>query len=303
MIVISGALVLVALVLLVIGLVSTSLPFVYASIAVSVVSFVFLLIGILQRRGEQSPEAQTAGEAGTPATADVEGVTAIIPAGSRAAADPPAEPESESAQVSGTVLVVAGRPRYHVSGCRYLTGKDPDEVDVQSARDEGFTACGVCKPDSVLAEETAAEPHPQPDAEIPAAEPDEEPAAAAVPQPRGARAADPVKAARKTTRATPTKAPGRTPATSAAQPATKSAPRKAPVKTAAKAPSKAAAAAAASTPAAASASRTGNVVVIPDRGKYHKSECRYVRDVPEAEELSKAAARRQGYDACGVCKP
>ena len=72
MIVISGALVLVALVLLIIGLVSTSLGFVYASIAVSVVSFVFLLVGILQRRGEQVPEPATAELAPTPTTSDVE---------------------------------------------------------------------------------------------------------------------------------------------------------------------------------------------------------------------------------------
>ena len=315
MIVISGALVLVALILLVIGLVSTSLPFVYASIAVSVVSFVFLLIGILQRRNEQLPE--TAGETAAPArpaTADVEGVTAVVPGGSRAvASEPPAAPETEDAPVSGNVLVVAGRPRYHVSGCRYLTGKDYDEVEVGAARDEGFTACGVCKPDAVLAEEAAAQPHPQPDDEVPAAEP------AVVPQPRRGSVAmdkgdvpapDPVESARKTTKATPTTAPGRTPATSTTQPAVKRAAAKAPAKkapakkAAAKAPSKAATAAAASTPAAASAaSRPGSVVVIPDRGKFHKAECRYVRDVPDAEELSRAQAARQGYDACGVCKP
>ncbi|MFN2522307.1 MAG: hypothetical protein ABR614_03215, partial [Mycobacteriales bacterium] len=86
MIVISGALVLVALVLLIIGLVSTSLPFVYASIAVSVVSFVFLLIGILQRRNEKLPEDAVAEPAMPARSADVEGVTAIIPAGSSRAA-------------------------------------------------------------------------------------------------------------------------------------------------------------------------------------------------------------------------
>jgi hypothetical protein len=44
-------------------------------------------------------------------------------------------------------------------------------------------------------------------------------------------------------------------------------------------------------------------VVIPDRGKFHRAACRYVRDVPGAQELTKAQATRQGYDACGVCKP
>jgi hypothetical protein len=278
-IVISGALVLVALVLLIIGLVSTSLGFVYASIAVSVVSFVFLLVGILQRRGEQVPEAATADVATPSTSSDVEGVTAIIPS-SRAVADPPAapEPDVEAAPVSGKVLVVAGRPRYHVGGCRYLTGKDADEVDVQSARDEGFTACGVCKPDAALAEAAPAE--------APAAEPAaEEPA--------------PVEETAVETTAPAKKAPAKRAATKApAKTATRAA--KAP----AKAPSKAAAAAAASTPAAASAAgKPGRVVVIPDRGKFHLAECRFVRDAADAQEMTKAQARRQGYDACGVCKP
>ena len=60
MIVISGALVLVALVLLVIGLIGSTLTFVYASIAVSLASFAFLIIGIMQRREETLP--LTAGE-------------------------------------------------------------------------------------------------------------------------------------------------------------------------------------------------------------------------------------------------
>ena len=45
------------------------------------------------------------------------------------------------------------------------------------------------------------------------------------------------------------------------------------------------------------------MVVIPDRGKYHRPDCRYVRDNPDAHELTKSGARRQGYAACGVCKP
>ena len=99
-------------------------------------------------------------------------------------------------------------------------------------------------------------------------------------------------APRVTKRAAATKAPAK-------------APVKAPAKTApAKAPSKAAAAAAASTPAAASAAgRPGRVVVIPDRGKFHKADCRFVRDASDAQEMTRAQATRQGYDACGVCKP
>jgi len=54
-IVISGALVLVALVLLVLGVLGQDLALVYASIGVSVASLLSLLVGILQRRGEPLP--------------------------------------------------------------------------------------------------------------------------------------------------------------------------------------------------------------------------------------------------------
>jgi hypothetical protein len=45
-----------------------------------------------------------------------------------------------------------------------------------------------------------------------------------------------------------------------------------------------------------------SVVVVPDRDKYHKETCRYAKN-PAAMSMTKAAARRQGYKPCGVCKP
>ncbi|MGI8536688.1 MAG: hypothetical protein ACR2K2_09360 [Mycobacteriales bacterium] len=177
MIVISGALVLVALVLLVLGVTMQGLDFVYASIAVSLVSLIFLVIGILQRRGGASaPQA-----APRPAPVSVrrddaaERPTAERPRAERPRAErevtaviaaPPARsvpaktgargsvavqaPVEEDVVGGGTVLVVAGRPRYHVDGCRYLAGKPAEELDVIDALDEGFTPCGVCKPDDAL---------------------------------------------------------------------------------------------------------------------------------------------------------
>jgi hypothetical protein len=53
---------------------------------------------------------------------------------------------------------------------------------------------------------------------------------------------------------------------------------------------------------AASAAGGATVVVIPDRDKYHKETCRYAKN-PAAMTMPKASARRQGYKACGVCKP
>ena len=325
MIVISGALVLVALVLLIIGVVGPDLSFVYASIVVSLVSLVFLVVGILQRRGETAPAAEGAPSPAptpSPTPAAAEGLAAVVPAQSgaaRAAAaqEPPAAASAAAVEpaASGAVIVVEGRPRYHVEGCRYLSGKTAQTVDVVDAREEGFSPCGVCKPDEALAARTpesapADEPVTE---EIAVEEPVVEPVEAADTAVRRgrtaatARKATPAKApTTRAVKAAPAKAPARAPRTAAKAaapaPATPTAPTKA--GKAVKAPSAAAVAAAASTPAAsAAAKRPGSVVVIPDRGKFHKPDCRFVRDAADAESMSRTAAGRAGYAACGVCKP
>jgi hypothetical protein len=187
-IVISGALVLVALVLLVIGLIGPSLGFVYASIGASLAAFAFLVVGILQRRREES-----VGVEGAPTSA----------ADLAAAIRTPETHAVTSAELatasgaSGEVLVVEGRPRYHVAGCRYLTGKDAKGVEVGQAQADGFTACGVCKPDEALAAAPASAPV--------AAALDDEPSTAVVTIP--ATAAKAAKAPAK--RATAAKAPAK----------------------------------------------------------------------------------------------
>ena len=260
MIVISGALVLVALILLVIGLIGSTLTFVYASIAVSLASFAFLIFGILQRRKEILPPSAGAGvslskEASAPGgpavtvgngafprsvspSDEAEGVTTLsaVYAPPVTAAAPVAAEDDGTPVATGTVLVVAGRPRYHVAGCRYLAGKDAETVNAADARHEGFTACGVCQPDAATVK-----------------------APANVTQVKAA----PVKAA-------PVKA--------------------APVKTAKAVPT-------------AAPTKRGGVIVMPDRGKFHTPSCRYVRGAEGALELTRAAATRQGYVACGVCNP
>ena len=50
------------------------------------------------------------------------------------------------------------------------------------------------------------------------------------------------------------------------------------------------------------AAPAATVVVVPDRDKYHKETCRYAKN-PAAMTMTKAAARRQGYKPCGICKP
>jgi hypothetical protein len=244
-IVISGALVLVALVLLVIGLVGPSLGFVYASIGASLAAFAFLVIGVLQRRKEEAVVD------GAPASA------ADIAAAIRTPDTASAVEVPSASGLAGEVLVVEGRPRYHVAGCRYLTGKDARGVEVGQARADGYTACGVCKPDEALASAPAQveEPVPADDSHVAIVEPAAEVAPAvakATAKRTPARAAAPAKAAKAA-------APARKAATAAkaAAPARKAAPAakaaaKAPAK-AAKAPAKAAAKAVTKTAAKAPA--------------------------------------------------
>jgi hypothetical protein len=54
------------------------------------------------------------------------------------------------ARMSTDVLVVDGRPRYHVAGCVHLLGRPFEPLPVGEAVGLGFTPCGLCEPDSVL---------------------------------------------------------------------------------------------------------------------------------------------------------
>ena len=330
MIVISGALVLVALVLLLIGIVSPELTFVYSSIIVSLVSLVFLIIGILQRRGEILPGDEAVQTDGPIEVA--EGVTAVLPKGVRKPAAtatlpvvevPAAEvADEEELEYGGTVLVVTGRPRYHVEGCRYLTGKQVEPIDVLDALEEGFSPCGVCKPDAALeADDAAAAAEAQAEQ---VTEPVPVPARAAPAKTRAVPAElahAPVKkstlskpatkglpaAPAKGTKAAPAKvAPAKVAAAKVA-PAKVAAAKVAPAKVAAakvapvkSVPARPAAAASGSTDGTR---RAGSVVVIPERGRFHRADCHYLRGVDGAEVMNRAAAAKQGYSACGVCKP
>ncbi len=486
MIVISGALVLVALVLLVIGIVAGEISFVYASIGVSLVSLVFLAVGIFQRRGETLPETDAAASDTTAAPAtrgqDPADATAVVPVPPVAAASDDTgdtdgsgdtgdtethDTDDEQTEYGGTVLVVAGRPRYHVEGCRYLAGKLSEQLDVLDAREEGFTPCGVCRPDAALTAlsggqtadggptqdqqvdeplpvrparpragaraaaaqspsgpaaragtrtvpaveggATAAAPADDPDlpsdadltastdpasgpaVEAPAAQaPAAQPPAAQPPVTEAAAIVAPATVApvigAPPRKAPARKAPARTasariaPASQApaapaevapaepspaepspaepspaepssaepapaapaevapaeptpAQPSPAAPAEPAPVEPAPAEPAPAepapaepapAAGMAADTPAQtpgsgfsptpalqggaprtaqARATRAVSVVVIPDRGRFHRADCRYVRGVDGAQVLSRTTATKKGYDACGVCKP
>ena len=275
MIVVSGLLVLVALVFLIIGLFGDGLGFIWASIVTSVVAGVFLLLGALQRRGTPAPSADT----GPTSPEMLERVTAVSVRGRDEAPAEMAE-EVAAAASAGEVSVVPGRPRYHAAGCRFLAGRpDVETIAVEDAKAEGYTACGVCKPDQALAAAVAEEPAEEPAAEEPmeepveetVEEPVEETAILAAPRKAPAKKA-PAKKAAAATKATATKATATKTAAKAAKPAAKS-------------------------------TGSATVVAVPDRGKFHTETCRFAQNVPGALTMTKTAASRQGLAPCGVCKP
>ncbi len=101
----------------------------------------------LLRDGAQPPDARSErsalGERPTERSDDVP------------ADEPPAQrtPRSDAeliARLPAEVFVVDGRPRYHVTGCHHLRGRDGEPLPVAEAVELGFTPCAWCQPDTVL---------------------------------------------------------------------------------------------------------------------------------------------------------
>lgn len=263
MIVASGALMLVALVLLVVGLAATTLTFVYVSIAASALACVFLVVHSMRARSAARP-AQPADPTTDNAAPAGRAAPPVDDAGSSSGQErrpvptqlpelPPAEDDDidvEDLGLDGAVLVQPGHPRYHVEGCRHLAGLRAEQVSLRDAREEGFTPCGTCTPNLVLAERALED-----DDEQVATRPGASDASAGADSPTRAAVA----AAGQSGQADPTRHD-------------------------------------------AGHAETG-VVVLPDRGSYHRPQCRFVRGVAAAQQVSRDEAVRQGYDACGSCRP
>jgi clumping factor A len=56
------------------------------------------------------------------------------------------------------VVVVDGRPRYHMSDCRTLGGRTVEALPVAEAVVLGFSPCGRCRPVDRLVAAAAARP-------------------------------------------------------------------------------------------------------------------------------------------------
>ena len=50
------------------------------------------------------------------------------------------------ARLEAEVLVVDGRPRYHLADCPFVTGKATEALPVGEAVELGFSPCGICRP-------------------------------------------------------------------------------------------------------------------------------------------------------------
>ncbi|WJK38081.1 hypothetical protein O7608_16275 [Solwaraspora sp. WMMA2056] len=73
--------------------------------------------------------------------------------------DPPDEPAAEQtaeaeravlARIEAEVIVVDGRPRYHLSDCVHLVTRPGEPLPVREALELGFTPCSLCGPDRAL---------------------------------------------------------------------------------------------------------------------------------------------------------
>ena len=323
MFLVSAALVGVAIVLLVLGMITAKLALVYIAIGVSVVSMILLGVGIfLQRellwgkdRGRGEGEAGEPEREREPVAAGSASRTATGPGeapatGSSVPDEPASTGEAATAGPAGTgravapdaelVHVVPGRRRYHREGCASLAGRSTEELTIDEAREEGFTACTTCFPAGAAAEtaesETAAATEPGAGVTDGTGEP-AGPASAMA----GGYSAEPV---------TPVSG---TPVQEPAEPASADEPAPADEQAAgAGAPggnSGAAAATAGREDAPAGESRTeapgSNETVWVVRGvsRYHRSDCVLIRSVDEedVDTMTQAAAEATGCTACRAC--
>jgi hypothetical protein len=169
-IILSGVLVVLAIALLVTGIVTGNtgheiagldgLKLIYVSIGVSIISALCLAIGVFLRRKELfgSVESETSAKRSAVSrsrkTARQAKAKARVGAGDEAPV-PVASATATDVPADTSVFVVPGRKRYHLETCRQLAGRDKEELTFVEAREEGFTACTACLPDTALAARAA----------------------------------------------------------------------------------------------------------------------------------------------------
>lgn len=142
---------------------------VYVSIGASLLAAVFLGVAAFRRRSElvgaspvEAPDSPAppagVGAAQGPADSSVAASAAPAPTTQTAATSPekrtaavPAAPTAAEVPGDARVLAVPARHTYHTENCRQLRAREYHELSYADAREQGYTACRSCMPDSVLA--------------------------------------------------------------------------------------------------------------------------------------------------------
>jgi hypothetical protein len=174
----AALLVLLGLGLFVAGILTGLTWFYWACVASCAVAAV-LLTAARRRMASSSVSSSSAAPEGAPTAGASagEGTSAGALPARRVASDPvagngaparpadPGDPPVEEVEVTDLllvvdlkdeVLVVDEHPRYHLSGCRFLAGREAIPLPLDEARADGFTPCAVCAPDRNLAEQARA---------------------------------------------------------------------------------------------------------------------------------------------------
>jgi hypothetical protein len=157
-IVVSIVLVAVACGMLLAGLLSGSDPLYYGSIVSSVLAALALVVGVRRLPAARIPE-EDFDRAGAPPLAPSRVPSPPRDAGAEEVSEPPDEPPRELlsgadldrvANLGTPVVVIDGRPRYHLSDCLSLLGRSVERLPVSEAAELGFSPCGQCSPVAVL---------------------------------------------------------------------------------------------------------------------------------------------------------
>jgi len=174
----AALLVLLGLGLFVAGILTGLTWFYWACVASCAVAAV-LIIAARRRMASSSVPSSSAAPQGAPAAGGSAGegtgagavparaVASDPVAGNGASARPadPGDPPVEEVEVTDLllvvdlkdeVLVVDEHPRYHLSGCPFLAGRETIPLPLDEARADGFTPCAACAPDRNLAEQARA---------------------------------------------------------------------------------------------------------------------------------------------------
>jgi hypothetical protein len=155
-----GVLIVAGLASLLVGVIVDQPIWVYAAVGLSLVALALIAFDWWRNRPveesekdadvtEQDAVQPAEDEAAEPAAEGAETSQPEEPAGTSAATEEtPAATKEATEETAGDTLwlvrIVPGRRRYHAPGCAQLDGQETEEVTVEEAVGEGFSACTRC---------------------------------------------------------------------------------------------------------------------------------------------------------------